>query len=131
MAGRLFGHWGYSYLALFSVLLVLAVLTGYLSVNTLALYIAISGVTYGVYATDKAAARYGNPRTSEKALHTLSLAGGWPGAMIAQQRLRHKSSKQRFRIAFWFTVALNSALVAAIALALPRGYELSLTRLFG
>jgi uncharacterized membrane protein YsdA (DUF1294 family) len=40
-------------------------------------------------------------------LHGLSLLGGWPGAMIAQQTLRHKSSKESFRAVFWITVVLN------------------------
>ncbi|MEJ1377111.1 MAG: DUF1294 domain-containing protein, partial [Candidatus Sedimenticola sp. (ex Thyasira tokunagai)] len=33
--------------------------------------------------------------------------GGWPGALIAQQKLRHKSKKQPFRVVYWFTVAAN------------------------
>lgn len=33
--------------------------------------------------------------------------GGWPGALIAQHTLRHKSSKREFRSVFWATVALN------------------------
>lgn len=32
-------------------------------------------------------------RTQESTLHGLSLLGGWPGALIAQQVLRHKSKK--------------------------------------
>jgi heme/copper-type cytochrome/quinol oxidase subunit 3 len=39
----------------------------------------------------------------------LSLVGGWPGALVAQQKLRHKSQKQSFRIVFWITVLLNCA----------------------
>jgi uncharacterized membrane protein YsdA (DUF1294 family) len=37
----------------------------------------------------------------------LSLAGGWPGALVAQQKLHHKSKKQSFRLVFWLTVLLN------------------------
>jgi uncharacterized membrane protein YsdA (DUF1294 family) len=40
-------------------------------------------------------------------LHFLSLAGGWSGAALAQQFLRHKSSKREFRNIFWITVAIN------------------------
>jgi uncharacterized membrane protein YsdA (DUF1294 family) len=38
----------------------------------------------------------------------LSLIGGWPGAMVAQQLFRHKSSKASFQVVFWITVVLNS-----------------------
>jgi uncharacterized membrane protein YsdA (DUF1294 family)/cold shock CspA family protein len=75
-----------------------------------ALYIAVSIFTFILYALDKSAAKSGAWRTKERTLHFLSLAGGWPGALIAQQRLRHKSSKQSFQFTFWLTVLLNSAL---------------------
>jgi uncharacterized membrane protein YsdA (DUF1294 family) len=39
----------------------------------------------------------------------LGLFGGWPGAVLAQQWLRHKTVKQPFRQMFWLTVALNIA----------------------
>ncbi|MBL8421498.1 MAG: DUF1294 domain-containing protein, partial [Dechloromonas sp.] len=46
-------------------------------------------------------------RTAESTLHLLSLVGGWPGALVAQNRLRHKSRKASFLVAFWATVMLN------------------------
>ncbi|TVO77938.1 MAG: DUF1294 domain-containing protein [Sedimenticola selenatireducens] len=75
-----------------------------------ALYLAVSIFTFILYALDKSAAKSGAWRTEERTLHLLSLAGGWPGALIAQQRLRHKSSKQSFQFTFWLTVLLNCAL---------------------
>jgi len=72
-------------------------------------YLAVSLITYLVYAFDKTAAKDGAWRTKESTLHGLSLVGGWPGAVIAQQTLRHKSSKQSFRFIFWITVILNVA----------------------
>ena len=45
--------------------------------------------------------------TPEAALHLLSLCCGWPGALYAQQLLRHKTVKVSFRVGFWFTVVLN------------------------
>ena len=56
---------------------------------------------------DKAAAQAGRWRTSEATLHLLALAGGWPGALLAQHWLRHKSAKRAFRAVFWVTVVLN------------------------
>jgi len=73
------------------------------------LYLAASAVTFLVYAKDKWAARQGRWRTKESTLHTLALIGGWPGALLAQQMLRHKSRKDAFQFAFWATVVMNCA----------------------
>jgi len=53
-----------------------------------------------IKAFSKSAARKGAWRTQESTLHLLSLVGGWPGALVAQQKLRHKSKKQSFRFVF-------------------------------
>ncbi|QIL91139.1 DUF1294 domain-containing protein [Microbulbifer sp. SH-1] len=71
------------------------------------LYIFMSLLTYLLYFLDKSAARNGSWRTRESTLHLMSLLGGWPGALLAQQRLRHKTRKQPFRFIFWFTVLGN------------------------
>jgi len=71
------------------------------------LYLVASVVSFLAYAVDKSAARGGGRRTPEGTLHGLALLGGWPGALLAQQVLRHKSSKASFRQAFWATVGLN------------------------
>jgi uncharacterized membrane protein YsdA (DUF1294 family)/cold shock CspA family protein len=73
----------------------------------LAVYMSASLLTFIMYAVDKSAAQKGAWRTEERTLHLLSLVGGWPGALIAQQKLRHKSKKQSFRSVFWLTVLLN------------------------
>ena len=79
------------------------------------LYFAASAITFIVYAADKSAAARGSWRTQESTLHLLSIAGGWPGALLAQQVLRHKSTKQEFRQVFWGTVALNIAALVVLA----------------
>ena len=70
-------------------------------------YLGLSLITFAVYALDKSAAERGQWRTPEKMLHLLALAGGWPGALLAQQFLRHKSVKPAFRVVFWLTVGVN------------------------
>jgi uncharacterized membrane protein YsdA (DUF1294 family)/cold shock CspA family protein len=87
-----------------------------------ALYVVASAATYFAYAADKSAAASGSRRTPESTLHLLAFAGGWPGALLAQQLLRHKSSKQAFRQVFWATVVLNLAVL--VALASPWGSKL-------
>lgn len=80
-----------------------------------AAYLVASAVCFGVYAIDKSAARAGRWRTSESTLLLLGLACGWPGAALAQQWLRHKSSKPSFRARFWATVAFNAGAFAYLA----------------
>ncbi|HJV67205.1 MAG TPA: DUF1294 domain-containing protein [Geomonas sp.] len=70
-------------------------------------YLLASLVTFLTYALDKSAARNGRWRTRESTLHLLSLVGGWPGALLAQNMLHHKSNKRSFRAVFWMTVGLN------------------------
>ena len=70
-------------------------------------YALLSLVTFGAYAWDKSSARIGAWRTAEGTLHLLGLAGGWPGALIAQQTLRHKSRKFSFVSVLWATVLIN------------------------
>jgi uncharacterized membrane protein YsdA (DUF1294 family)/cold shock CspA family protein len=80
-------------------------------------YLVASLVTFGVYMGDKEAARGGVWRVREDTLHVLALAGGWPGALIAQQFLRHKSTKPEFRRVFWVTVVIN--VLAFVAVCSP------------
>jgi uncharacterized membrane protein YsdA (DUF1294 family)/cold shock CspA family protein len=69
----------------------------------------LSLVSFVVYGLDKNAAGRGAQRIPENHLHLLSLVGGWPGALIAQQVFRHKTIKQPFQTVFWTTVVLNVA----------------------
>ena len=85
----------------------ISVLTAKMPPLVLALYMVASLLTFIMYAVDKSASKKGAWRTQESTLHLLSLAGGWPGALVAQQKLRHKSKKQSFRSVFWLTVLLN------------------------
>jgi uncharacterized membrane protein YsdA (DUF1294 family)/cold shock CspA family protein len=61
-------------------------------------------ISYGCYAADKRSARQGDWRISEASLHLTELLGGWPGAFLAQRRLRHKVSKSSYLVVFWLIV---------------------------
>lgn len=74
-----------------------------------AYYAVVSVLAYVIYAIDKKAAIKHRRRVSEKSLHLLGVLGGWPGALLAQQRLRHKNRKAAFQVTFWLTVGLNVA----------------------
>jgi uncharacterized membrane protein YsdA (DUF1294 family)/cold shock CspA family protein len=72
-------------------------------------YLMMSLATLTAYAIDKDAARMRRWRTSEQTLLMLGLLGGWPGALVAQRTLRHKTSKTSFQLAFTMTVFANVA----------------------
>ncbi len=86
------------------------------------LYGAASLICYVTYQADKSAARRGRWRTSESTLHFLALIGGWPGAIVAQQFLRHKTTKASFRATFWVTVLANVALFLLLCSPLGQGW---------
>ncbi len=64
----------------------------------------MSVIVYRMYSHDKQRAIDGGWRVSENALHLAELLGGWPGAFVAQQRLRHKTSKTSYQVVFWCIV---------------------------
>jgi uncharacterized membrane protein YsdA (DUF1294 family) len=70
--------------------------------------IAINAATFLAYAYDKHAARKHRPRVRERTLHIMALIGGSPGALIAQQLLRHKTTKRSFQLTYWGIVVLQS-----------------------
>ncbi len=105
--------------AFFLVTVVVASLAAKIPPLIPGLYLAASLLTFSMYAADKTAARKGASRTPEKTLHLLSLAGGWPGALAAQQKFRHKTRKRSFRSVFWITVLLNCS--AFFWLLTPQG----------
>ncbi len=73
----------------------------------LILYTVMSLLTFRLYADDKSRAKRGAWRTSENTLHLFELTGGWMGGFIAQQILRHKSSKSSYQAVFWTIVVIH------------------------
>ncbi len=92
---------------IFITFISLTVITGKLPFEMLIVYLVLSLITYATYAIDKSAAQSGKWRTKKETLHIFALLGGWPGALLAQNKLRHKSNKESFRFIFWLTVIIN------------------------
>lgn len=67
-------------------------------------YPLMSLLAFGLYWHDKRSAQQSGWRTPEARLHLAELFGGWPGALIAQQALRHKTRKLSFQLVFWLIV---------------------------
>jgi len=80
---------------------------------------AISLLTFAVYAYDKGSAGKDGQRTPEALLHLLELLGGWPGAFLGQQWLRHKSAKVIYQVVFWFIVLLYETVAVDWLLGWP------------
>jgi uncharacterized membrane protein YsdA (DUF1294 family) len=74
-------------------------------------YLFVIFITYFLYWHDKNKAKNDRWRTPEKTLHLCGLAGGWPGALIAQRTLHHKSRKRSFQMIFVTTVLFNLVFV--------------------
>jgi len=101
----------------FAVVASLVVLAGLLILPMMALHqrgldlrwagaygLVVSALTYWAYARDKRRALDSEWRISEARLHFWELLGGWPGAWVAQRRLRHKCSKSGYQFVFWLIV---------------------------
>lgn len=91
------------------VVLALLAIAGIVPVAMAGTYFVLSAVSYLMYYADKSAAGRRAQRTPENVLHLVDLLGGWPGALAAQQRFRHKTAKASFQAVFWVTVVLNVA----------------------
>ncbi|MCF5724018.1 DUF1294 domain-containing protein [Pseudomonas syringae] len=73
----------------------------------LAAYGVVSVIAFFLYWSDKRKAQTNSWRTPENILHAVELAGGWPGALIAQQVFRHKTRKVSYQVLFWVIVLLH------------------------
>lgn len=106
---------------LFFIVLAATAFSRTLPLVVLGFYLVVSAITFLLYGLDKSSARLGRWRTRESTLHFFGLIGGWPGALVAQTVLRHKSRKQPFKTVFWFTAVLNCG--ALVWFYSPRGSE--------
>ncbi|MES2661277.1 MAG: DUF1294 domain-containing protein [Verrucomicrobiota bacterium] len=78
--------------------------------------LVVSWVTGGLYAHDKQQAVSKGWRVSEGSLHLAELLGGWPGAFLAQRRLRHKCSKPSYQAVFWMIVLIYQIVAVDVIL---------------
>jgi uncharacterized membrane protein YsdA (DUF1294 family)/cold shock CspA family protein len=97
--------------SLFVFFVIMATAWGALPGAVIVTYCVVSILTFLAYRWDKSAARKGQWRTKESSLLLLGLAGGWPGAVVAQKVFRHKTRKVSFQVAFWGSVVVNGVAV--------------------
>lgn len=77
--------------------------------------------TIWFYKTDKRQAEQQLRRIPELSLHFWELFCGWPGALYAQRKYRHKWKKTSYMIEFWLCVVLN--LGAVVCLMFPESVK--------
>ena len=70
-------------------------------------FVLNSLLTVLFYREDKRLAEQQNWRIPEYYLHLWELLCGWPGALYAQARFRHKWKKLSYMAVFWLYVVLN------------------------
>ena len=70
-------------------------------------YVCNSLLTILFYREDKRLAERQDWRIPEYYLHLWELLCGWPGALFAQARFRHKWKKLSYMAVFWLHVILN------------------------
>lgn len=91
----------------------------FISVSTYLLFTNLT--TYRLFANDKRYAIEKQRRTPEATLLFWAAVGGWLGAKIAQNRLRHKSYKQPFgrrlnHIGFMYALSLGAFIISSAAI---------------
>ena len=111
-------HFSLTLSCLFLVVVSLPTLFAKLPIIIIATYLGLSAATFLMYWKDKKAATEDCQRTPENTLHILAVLGGWPGALIGQQKLRHKTKKVSFRIVLWSTIFINLAMLLALLFGL-------------
>lgn len=92
-------------------------LLGYWPYFVASIYGIMSSITFLVHKWDKRLAIESTEqpiRVPERSLHILALLCGWPGALIAQQWLRHKSQKRTFIAVLWLTILINCSVLAGV-----------------
>jgi uncharacterized membrane protein YsdA (DUF1294 family)/cold shock CspA family protein len=102
-------------LAFTAIYLLVDLTWGPIPLWVLPVYFGVSAITFGAYAIDKSAARLKQRRVAETSLILLGMFGGWPGGILAQQLLRHKTMKVSFRAVFWMSVLLNVFVFVALS----------------
>ncbi|WP_010250416.1 DUF1294 domain-containing protein [Myroides injenensis] len=76
--------------------------------------LVINYIAFSMFAFDKEQAIKQKKRISEKNLLTLCFMGGSLGGWIAMKKLRHKSSKDSFKLKFYLILIIQVVLLFAL-----------------
>lgn len=98
----------------FLIIIIFSSRHGYIDYWLGGVYFPMSLICFLLYTKDKWAAKKNEWRIKESTLQLIALLGGWPGAILAQHWLRHKSSKISFLIIFWLVTLINLLLLSLL-----------------
>jgi uncharacterized membrane protein YsdA (DUF1294 family)/cold shock CspA family protein len=113
------GMAAYTFSTLFMVGIVVLAALGKLPWLVPLIYVVVSLLLFCIYAFDKSAAMNRRQRTPENTLQALAMAGGWPGALVAQRMFHHKSKKASFQSLFRGIVVIHLVGLAMVATKFP------------
>ena len=113
-AAKTAAKWPLWCVLVFAAVISAAVATAKLPLYVVLVYVGLSVCTFIAYWLDKRRAQSGKWRIQESTLQFMALLGGWPGALLAQRYLRHKSQKRAFLTVFWFSVLVNLVALSAL-----------------
>lgn len=74
------------------------------------IYLFMSLVCFILFFIDKKRSETNGWRIREYYLHLVELLGGWPGALLGQKFIRHKTKKISYRIILWLIILVHAAI---------------------
>lgn len=74
-----------------------------------AIYTIMSLICFILFYIDKKRSETNGWRIAEYYLHLVELLGGWPGALLGQKYIRHKTQKWKYKLVLWAIILVHAA----------------------
>lgn len=78
------------------------------TITIISIYLFMSLVSFILFFIDKKRSTTGGWRIKEYYLHLVELLGGWPGALLGQKFIRHKTKKFSYKIVLWLIILVHA-----------------------
>lgn len=80
------------------------------TLTIISIYFFMSLVSFILFFIDKKRSTSDGWRIKEYYLHLVELLGGWPGALLGQKFIRHKTKKTSYKIVLWLIILVHATL---------------------
>ncbi|MBL1241514.1 MAG: DUF1294 domain-containing protein [OCS116 cluster bacterium] len=77
------------------------------TITVISIYLFMSLVCFVLFFIDKKRSEANGWRIGEYYLHLVELLGGWPGALLGQKFIRHKTKKTSYKIILWLIILVH------------------------